>query len=61
MTFRETIARAMYDTNKFVTPWDHPNSKRIWHPICYRYADAVIAEIKKESRRQAKAAKGEME
>jgi hypothetical protein len=47
MTLREQFAKAMYESNRFVRPWDHPRTKEMWHPIYFRYADEVLKMIRK--------------
>lgn len=44
----EVVARAMYESNAFKKPWDHPDSIRLWHPVYKRYARAAITALERE-------------
>lgn len=36
------MARAIYESNKLKKPWDHPDTIRLWHPVCIREAVAAL-------------------
>lgn len=36
------MARAIYESNKFKKPWDHPDTIRTWHSVCIREARAAL-------------------
>lgn len=36
------VARAIYESHKFVRAWDHPRTVEMWHVACRREARAAI-------------------
>jgi hypothetical protein len=54
MTLVEEIAREIHASHKLKKPWDHPDTKRIWHPVCYREARAALRAYGRWKRRSLK-------
>ena len=51
----ERVARAIYDSHSFVKDWQHPDTVRLWHPVCKAEAQAALKaheEWQKEQSRQ---------
>jgi len=42
----ERVARAIYESHKFVRPWDHPQTVRMWHRSCRASASAAIEAMR---------------
>ena len=48
---RVIVAKAIHASHKLKKPWDHPDTVRIWHPVCLREADAALKAYHKAVRR----------
>lgn len=42
----ERVARAMYDSSKFVRPWDHPKTQAIHREYSLRHARAALEALR---------------
>ena len=47
MTRVERIAKAIYESHGFVKPWDHADTRRIWHDSMMSSARAALRELGK--------------
>lgn len=46
MTMVERVARALYDANEFVKPWDDPKINPAWHPHYLTAARSAIEAMR---------------
>jgi len=42
----ERVAKAIYESHRFVRPWDHPNTVKLWHRSCRASARAAIEAMR---------------
>lgn len=52
-TVAEAVARAIYESHQFKKPWDHPDTVRLWQPVCLREAKAALKAYHAYVRRAA--------
>ena len=54
MKLIEAMARAIHASHKLKKAWDHPDTVRIWHPVCYREAKAALVAHREWMRKSSK-------
>lgn len=51
----ERVAKAIYESHRFVRPWDHPNTVKLWHRSCRASARAAIEAMREPTDEMMKA------